>query len=145
MATVVSLICLGPLFQKMTHNFCENTKFAICEKLIPNNLLSSPHWAYNRKSCILNGDRLSCQPRECPLSEAKYKQHAGHLLQLKSVKSVVKWKHTDCPSAFTVSLAINGWPLQKMKKVNKQCLLDTPRTVRVSEKSWQVIVQTRRP
>ena len=36
----------------------------------------------------------------------------------------------------------------KMKKVNKQCLqnvLDTPRTVRVSEKTWQVIVQTSRP
>ena len=31
-----------------------------------------------------------------------------------------------------------------MKKVNKQCLLDTPRTVRVSEKTWQVIVQTSR-
>ena len=29
-----------------------------------------------------------------------------------------------------------------MKKVNKQCLLDTPRTVRVSEKTWQVIAQT---
>ena len=29
-----------------------------------------------------------------------------------------------------------------MKKVNKQCLLDTPRTVRVSEKTWQVIVRT---
>ena len=28
-----------------------------------------------------------------------------------------------------------------MKKVNKQCLLDTPRTVRVTEKTWQVIVQ----
>ena len=27
-----------------------------------------------------------------------------------------------------------------MKKVNKQCLLDTPRTVKVSEKTWQVIV-----
>ena len=27
-----------------------------------------------------------------------------------------------------------------MKKANKQCLLDTPRTVRVSEKTWQVIV-----
>ena len=26
-----------------------------------------------------------------------------------------------------------------MKKVKKQCLLDTPRTVRVSEKTWQVI------
>ena len=33
----------------------------------------------------------------------------------------------------------------QMKKVNKQCLLDTPRTVKVSEKTWQVIVQTRRP
>ena len=28
-----------------------------------------------------------------------------------------------------------------MKKVNKQCLLDTPRTVRVGEKTWQVIVK----
>ena len=35
--------------------------------------------------------------------------------------------------------------LDLMKKVNKQCLLDTPRTVRVSEKTWQVIVQTSRP
>ena len=34
---------------------------------------------------------------------------------------------------------------KKMKKVNKQCLLDTPRTVRVIEKTWQVIVQTSRP
>ena len=34
---------------------------------------------------------------------------------------------------------------KKMKKVNKQCLSDTPRTVRVSEKTWQVIVQTSRP
>ena len=33
----------------------------------------------------------------------------------------------------------------KMKKINKQCLLDTPRTVRFSEKTWQVIVQTSRP
>ena len=33
----------------------------------------------------------------------------------------------------------------QMKKVNKQCLLDTPRTVRVSEKTWPVIVRTRRP
>ena len=32
-----------------------------------------------------------------------------------------------------------------MKKVNKQCLSDTPRTVRFSEKTWQVIVQTSRP
>ena len=34
---------------------------------------------------------------------------------------------------------------QNMKKVNKQCLLDTPRTVGVSEKTWQIIVQTSRP
>ena len=33
----------------------------------------------------------------------------------------------------------------KWKKVNKQCLLDTPHTVRNSEKTWQVIVQTSRP
>ena len=32
----------------------------------------------------------------------------------------------------------------EMKKVNKQCLLDTPRTVRVREKTCQVIVQTSR-
>ena len=37
------------------------------------------------------------------------------------------------------------WNFVKMKKVNKQCLLDTPRTVRVIEKTWQVIVQTSRP
>ena len=35
--------------------------------------------------------------------------------------------------------------VEGMKKVNKQCLLDTPRTVRVSEKTWQVIVRTRIP
>ena len=33
---------------------------------------------------------------------------------------------------------------EQMKKVNKQCLLDTPRTVRVREKTCQVIVQTSR-
>ena len=35
----------------------------------------------------------------------------------------------------------------EMKKVNKQCLLDTNRTVRKKEKLpfWQVIVQTSRP
>ena len=31
--------------------------------------------------------------------------------------------------------------IDKMKKVNKQCLLDTPRTVRVREKTCQVIVK----
>ena len=30
----------------------------------------------------------------------------------------------------------------QMKKVNKQCLLDTPHTVRVSEKTWQVNKKT---
>ena len=44
-----------------------------------------------------------------------------------------------------VMTKINWEELTKMKKVNKQCLLDTPRTVRVSEKTWQVIVRTRRP
>ena len=39
----------------------------------------------------------------------------------------------------------NNKSAREMKKVNKQCLLDTPRTVRVSEKTWQVIVRTRRP
>ena len=36
---------------------------------------------------------------------------------------------------------------EKMKKVNKQCLLDTRSRVRKSEKLtfWQVIVQTSRP
>ena len=34
---------------------------------------------------------------------------------------------------------------KSMKKVNKQCLLDTPLTVSVSEKTWQVKVQTSRP
>ena len=42
-------------------------------------------------------------------------------------------------------LLIGNYPQQLMKKVNKQCLLDTPRTVRFSEKTWQVIVQTSRP
>ena len=32
-----------------------------------------------------------------------------------------------------------------MKKVNKQCLLDTPRTVRVSEKTWQVDLPMKAP
>ena len=41
-----------------------------------------------------------------------------------------------------IDVLAGHWP---MKKVNKQCLLDTPRTVRVSEKTWQVIVQTSRP
>ena len=52
-------------------------------------------------------------------------------------------------SAFNPYLCINPMKYSpkfaKMKKVNKQCLLDTPRTVRVSEKTWQVIVRTGRP
>ena len=47
--------------------------------------------------------------------------------------------HTRKTSLLSASLAV------PMKKVNKQCLLDTPRTVRVSEKTWQVIVRTKRP
>ena len=31
---------------------------------------------------------------------------------------------------------LNPTKIWRMKKVNKQCLLDTPRTVRVSEKTW---------
>ena len=34
---------------------------------------------------------------------------------------------------------------ENMKKVNKQSLLDTLRTIRVGENTWQVIVQTSRP
>ena len=34
-----------------------------------------------------------------------------------------------------LSNAYRGKTLE-MKKVNKQCLLDSPRTVRVSEKTW---------
>ena len=39
-----------------------------------------------------------------------------------------------------VNLPNSYFKINKMKKVNKQCLLDTPRTVRVSEKTCQVIV-----
>ena len=46
---------------------------------------------------------------------------------------------------YSLQRGSNGFIAEKMKKVNKQCLLDTPRTVRVSEKTWQVIVRTRRP
>ena len=44
------------------------------------------------------------------------------------------------------ALVLSGQTLKTpaMKKVNKQCLLDTPRTVRVREKTCQVIVQTSR-
>ena len=44
-----------------------------------------------------------------------------------------------------IAFFLNRLIISSMKKVNKQCLLDTPRTVRVSEKTWQVIVRTRRP
>ena len=56
-----------------------------------------------------------------------------------------------CPASYSSGLMDNdlsckpGQQPDGMKKVNKQCLLDTPRTVRVSEKTWQVIVRTRRP
>ena len=42
------------------------------------------------------------------------------------VLSIFEWL---LKTGFTVGL------LNEMKKVNKQCLLDTPRTVRVSEKT----------
>ena len=48
-------------------------------------------------------------------------------------------------SVWCLSENLSAGLLTAMKKVNKQCLLDTPRTVRVSEKNWQVIVRTRRP
>ena len=50
---------------------------------------------------------------------------------LESIFSFLNWEGADIRS--------------QMKKVNKQCLLYTPHTVRVSEKTWQVIVQTSRP
>ena len=44
-----------------------------------------------------------------------------------------------------LNIALKPWVRPGlMKKVNKQCLLDTPRTVRVREKTCQVIVQTSR-
>ena len=48
---------------------------------------------------------------------------------------------------FKWSIDLRQTEKNKMKKVNKQCLLDTPRTVRKKEKLtfWQVIVQTSRP
>ena len=42
------------------------------------------------------------------------------------------------PDFYTLAIVL-------MKKVNKQCLLDTPRTVRVSERTCKVIVQTSGP
>ena len=67
------------------------------------------------------------------------------------VLSIFEWLFY---TAFTILYYENTWQdyvqdktnfEHKMKKVNKQCLLYTPRTVRVSEKTWQVIVRTRRP
>ena len=40
---------------------------------------------------------------------------------------------------YSLQRGSNGIIAEKMKKVNKQCLLDTPRTVRFSEKTWQVM------
>ena len=45
--------------------------------------------------------------------------------------------HDQAPGVTCFTEAYIG----KMKKVNKRCLLDTPRTVRFSEKTLQVIVQ----
>ena len=57
-------------------------------------------------------------------------------------KSLVQSCRNSNPSKI---LWLSSLPARIMKKVNKQCLLDTPRTVRVSEKTWEVIVRTRRP
>ena len=53
---------------------------------------------------------------------------------------------TYAAAKFEVAMSNNSGDAftRKMKKVNKQCLLDTPRTVRVREKTCQVIVQTSR-
>ena len=53
--------------------------------------------------------------------------------------------HPSQQSFSYVGTGLSGSNQYKMKKVNKQCLLDTPRTVTVSEKTWQVIVRTRIP
>ena len=47
-----------------------------------------------------------------------------------------KKSRSDYLFVYYRKLFSEGYKL-KMKKVNKQCLLDTPRTVRVSEKTWQ--------
>ena len=68
-------------------------------------------------------------------------------------KGIGKQSFPLCPvinfnrSAVSLKLYMENLPKHyddKMKKVNKQCLLDTPRTVRVREKTCQVIVQTSR-
>ena len=65
-----------------------------------------------------------------------------HLQQLRTF-----WekKSSGTPNEPTFVSAGENKDPGSMKKVNKQCLLDTPRIVRVSEKTWQVIVPTRRP
>ena len=55
-----------------------------------------------------------------------------------------KWSHSYF-QPILVAIFVMIAMVSQMKKVNKQCLIDTPRTVRVSEKTWQVIVRTRRP
>ena len=58
---------------------------------------------------------------------------------------MVRWMEAQMDT-WPIAISLEPCQLQvKMKKVNKQCLLDTPRTVRFSEKTWQVIVQTSRP
>ena len=52
---------------------------------------------------------------------------------------------TNIYGVCTSNADLTNTNMTEMKKGNKQCLLDTPRTVRVSEKTWQVIVQTSRP
>ena len=82
-----------------------------------------------------------CKSRRCP--------EKGNLPWNKGISTHC----ADSNEAFADSCEVSDPPSTqikanrtvRMKKVNKQCLLDTPRTVRVSEKTWQVIVRTRRP
>ena len=70
---------------------------------------------------------------------------------VKSLYNAMFWVHRNGTSYIKMEHPIYVNPVikeqfyKRMKKVNKQCLLDTPRTVRVSQKTWHVIVQTRRP
>ena len=70
--------------------------------------------------------------------EAKQNAWAEHYERLLNVE--FDWD----PDHLSNEPPLEGSPIP-MKKVNKQCLLDTPHTVRFSEKTWQVIVQTSRP
>ena len=82
----------------------------------------------------------------CLLKVIAVSQYPKMLKDLKNSQQVVPLPRA-MPGRSKVNLyeVITSSLQGAMKKVNKQCLLDTPRTVRVSEKTWQVIVRTRRP